>query len=186
MCYSNKRRPFVLVMSKLPHVEHSYSSYFNSAMEQATERRERCTERPLFTASLRVCYSRKADTKVFVLRSLSNHDLSSIDQLRSKIVKQLGDGIVPAGQPFDVGYMRGATKICIHSEEDLLEAWSKIEKESCMLWCDGTTEVVKGSSRTTKRALPLQSSSESNDEESVMSKKKKKKTSALQEKKFTD
>ena len=49
-----------------------------------------------------------------------------------------------------VGYMRGTAKICIHSEEDLLEAWSKIEKESCMLWCDGTAEVVKSSSRTTK------------------------------------
>lgn len=142
MCYSNKRRPFV--MSKLPHVEHSYCS---SAMDKRTEG---CVERPLFSASLRVCYSRKADNKVFVLRSLSSRDLLSIDQLRSKIIEQLGDGIVPAGQPFDVGYMRGTAKICIHSEEDLLEAWSKIEKESCMLWCDGTAEVVKSSSRTTK------------------------------------
>ena len=76
--------------------------------------------------------------------------------------------------------MRGTAKICIHSEEDLLEAWSKIEKESCMLWCDGTAEVVKSSSRTTKRALPLQSSSESDDD--YGSDVSKKKTSALQEK----
>ena len=100
-------------------------------------------ERPLFSASLRATLERLTTKFLFFF-------LLSIDQLRSKIIEQLGDGIVPAGQPFDVGYMRGTAKICIHSEEDLLEAWSKIEKESCMLWCDGTAEVVKSSSRTTK------------------------------------
>ena len=79
---------------------------------------------------------------------------SSKDRLRDQIVNQLGDGILPVDQPFDIGYMKGTIKVCIHSQEDLTEVWRKIEKESCVLWCDGAAEVAKTPSKD-KRTLYL-------------------------------
>ena len=141
---------------------------------------------PLFSTSCRVFHSaRKSDMKIFVLRSISRLDLSSIDRLRNKIVNQLGPGIVPADQPFDVGYMRGTTKVCIHSDEDLVEVWRNIEKGSCELWCDGAVEATRANKRSMPLPSALRCSSDSDDDSYAAERKKKKKkkgTSALKEK----
>ena len=107
-------------------------------------------------------------------------------QLRNEILNQLGPKIISETHPFDVGYLKGMTRVCMHSEDNLIEIWHKIgQGEACALWCDG---VVEGKSSyklpVTTVSQTWDSSSESDAEDSSKStrRKKKKKLSALEEK----
>lgn len=92
-----------------------------------------------FKVSCRVIStSRKKDVKIFQLRNISRAHMSSVEALKAEVHKQLGDSIVSKELKFDIGYMKGQTKVCFHSEDDLLEVWRTLEKgEACTLWCDG-------------------------------------------------
>ena len=107
-------------------------------------------------------------------------------QLRNEILNQLGPKIVSETHPFDVGYLKGTTRVCMHSEDDLIEIWHKIGRgEACALWCDGVVEGKSSSKRpVTTVSQTWDSSSESDAEDSSKStrRKKKKKLSALEEK----
>ena len=129
--------------------------------------------------------ARKTSTKVFMLRNLNRLHFSPMTQLRNEILNQLGPKIVSETHPFDAGYLKGTTRVCIHSEDDLIEISHKIGRgEACALWCDGVVE-GKSSSKppVTTVSQTWDSSYESDAEDSSKStRRKKKKLSALEEK----
>ena len=91
--------------------------------------------------------TRKAEIKIFMLRNLSASHFSSLDCLKAQISSQLGESIVSADGKYDVGYMKGTSRLCIHSEVDLDEIWSKILRGvACTLWCDGLAPQEKSKS----------------------------------------
>ena len=78
-----------------------------------------------FNVSCRVItVARKTSTKVFMLRNLNQLHFSSMTQLINEILNQLGPKIVSETHPFDVGYLKGTTRVCMHSEDDLIEIWT--------------------------------------------------------------
>ena len=64
-----------------------------------------------------------------------------------QISSQLGASVVSADGKYDVGYMKGTSRLCIHSEVDLDEIWSKILRGvACTLWWDGLAPQEKSKS----------------------------------------
>ena len=137
-----------------------------------------------FTVSCRVIYptvGKKTNVKVFMLRNLTRHHFSSLANLRNEILNQLGPTIV-SEDGFDVGYMKGNTKVMIHSEDDLTEILHKLGRgEACVFWCSGEVPEERSSA---KRSLSQDSFSDSDDEDQLRfaKKKKRKRPSALEEK----
>ena len=56
--------------------------------------------------------------KAFVLRNMLQVNISLLGQLKVEIVKQLGSSIVFEDCDFDVGYIKGQTKVFFHLEEE--------------------------------------------------------------------
>ena len=76
--------------------------------------------------------------------------------------------------------MKGTSRLCIHSEVDLDEIWSKILRGvACTLWCDGLAPQEKSKS-VSKRLY--YDGSDSDPENLSPLPQKKKKTSAIEEK----
>ena len=95
-------------------------------------------------------------------------------------LSQLGESVVSADGEYDVGYMKGPSRLCIHSEVDLDEIWSKILRGvACTLWCDGLAPQEKSKS-VSKRLY--YDGSDSDSENLYPLPQKKKKTSAIEEK----
>ena len=80
--------------------------------------------------------------KIFTLRRIDTGKVTSCDDLKKLIKRQLRDDIVD-WEEFDVGYTdsskRGDKVISIRSIEDLTEVWREIKAHADMiqLWCDG-------------------------------------------------
>ena len=91
-----------------------------------------------FSVPCRVFKStRKAEIKIFMLRNLSQSNFSSLDHLKAELSSQLGEGVLSPDREYDVGFMKGTSKLSIHSEDDLKEVWSKIARGvACTLWCE--------------------------------------------------
>lgn len=124
--------------------------------------------------------TRKAEIKIFMLRNLSASHFSSLDCLKGQISSQLGESVVSADGDYDVGYMKGTSRLCIHSEGDLDEIWSKISRGvACTLWCDGLAPQEKSKS-VSKRLY--YDGSDSDPENLSPLPPKKKKMSAIEEK----
>ena len=124
--------------------------------------------------------TRKAEMKIFMLRNLSASHFSSLDCLKGQISSQLGESVVSADGEYDVGYMKGTSRLCIHSEVDLDEIWGKILRGvGCTLWCDGLAPQEKSKS-VSKRLY--YDGSDSDSENLYPLPQKKKKTSAIEEK----
>ena len=108
--------------------------------------------------------TRKKDAKTFMLRGIGLVHFLSLNQ---EIYRQLGSAVVSNDLSFDVGYIKGQTKLCMHSKDDLMEVWRNLEKGT--LWCEGV-EMNKGNLK--KPSAPLSSDSE---EEVVNPRKRKRK-----------
>ena len=117
--------------------------------------------------------TRKKDAKTFMLRGIH---FSSLNHLKQEIYRQLGSAVVSNDLSFDVGYIKGQTKLCMHSNDDLMEVWHNLEKGgTCTLWCEGV-EVNKGSLKKPSALL----SSDSEEEVVKPRERKKKAVSALE------
>ena len=124
-----------------------------------------------FSVSCRVFYpsnnKKKQEHKKFILRNIDQSDFQSLNYLKRALLCQLGSSIVSSDLCFDVGYMQGQTKVCMHCQADLYEVWSSIAKgNACTLWCDGANQASLKKS--------MLSSSDSDDEVRNPRKKKKK------------
>ena len=119
--------------------------------------------------------TKKKDAKNFMLRSIEQSHFVSLNRLKEELHRQLGSSIVSSDIKFDVGYLQGQTKVCMHSELDLKEVWRNLEKgNTCVLWCEGV-----GANARKKLAF---SSSDSEEEVPNPRKRKKKAGSALERK----
>ena len=122
--------------------------------------------------------TRKKDAKTFMLRGIGLVHFSSLNHLKQEIYRQLGTAVVSNDLSFDVGYIKGQTKLCMHSKDDLMEVWHNLVKGgTCILWCEGV-EVNKGSLKKPSALL----SSDSEEEVVKPRKRKKKAVTALERK----
>lgn len=114
----------------------------------------------------------KKDFKMFTIRNINTHEVTSVDKLRQVIKGQLGDEVTQ--NKFDVGYLQGANFVTVRNAEDLVEVWMNIQKGiSVILWCDGLKKIGKSSQACRSQAI---SSSDSSDDDDGASKKRKKKS----------
>ena len=113
----------------------------------------------------------KKGAKTFTLRNIDTQTVCSCDKLKSEIVMQLESDV--SGY-FDVGYVKGASLVCIRSTRDLGDVWREILKGNNMtLWCDGLKE-PQATSRKRTHAGPGSDDEFSEDESSSKKKKGKK------------
>lgn len=68
----------------------------------------------------------KKDPKTFTLRNIDQHALLTCDNLKGVIRRKLIDDITTSD--FDVGYVQGATVVCIRTSDDLEELWSLLRQ----------------------------------------------------------
>ena len=61
--------------------------------------------------------------------------MSSVEVLKAEVQKQLGYSIVSKELKFDIGYMKGQTRVCFHSDGDLLEVCFHSEGDLLEVWC---------------------------------------------------
>ena len=95
----------------------------------------------------------KKKDKIFALRRIETEKVTSCDDLKKLIKRQLRDDVVD-WEEFDVGYTnskRGDKVISIRSVEDLAEVWREIRMhaDTIQLWCDGLK--VEASSRKKRK-----------------------------------
>lgn len=68
----------------------------------------------------------KKDPKTFTLRNIDQHALLTCDNLKGVIRRKLIDDITTSD--FDVGYVQGATVVCIRTSDNLEELWSLLRQ----------------------------------------------------------
>lgn len=68
----------------------------------------------------------KKDPKTFTLRNIDQHALLTCDNLKVVIRRKLIDDITTSD--FDVGYVQGATVVCICTSDNLEELWSLLRQ----------------------------------------------------------
>ena len=120
--------------------------------------------------------TRKVEIKVFMLRLSASH----FSSLKAQISSQLGESVVSADGEHDVGYMKGTSRLPIHSKNDLDEIWSKILcGVACTLWCDGLAPQEK--SKSASKRLYYDGSDSDSENLSPLPQKKTK-TSTIEEK----
>ena len=86
-------------------------------------------------------YKEKKDIKKFTLRHVDPSDITSSDDLKRLIKRNLRDDITLGD--FDVGYMLGTEVIRVRTVEDLRQMLCDIRKASgqnATLWCDGLVD----------------------------------------------
>ena len=67
-----------------------------------------------------------SNMKEFMIRNLNRDHFSSLQQLRKEVLRQLSNVV---SEISDMGYMKGATtKVCINSQDDLLDVWHIVER----------------------------------------------------------
>ena len=121
---------------------------------------------------------RKKEYETYVLRDVTKETVSTPMDLRKELYKQFGAELVSSTLDFSVGYVKGNSKVTIHSPADVDDVWSMITSkgEAINLWCD----------RVAKRD---EESSENESEQencAIRPKSKKKKLSALEKNKHVE
>ena len=115
----------------------------------------------------------KNEFKMFTLRNINTHEVTSVDKLRQVIKGQLGDEV--SQNKFDVGYLQGANFVTVRNAADLVEVWTNIQKGvNVILWCDGLTKNTKSSLACRSQAVSSDSSDDDCCVEEVSKKRKKK------------
>jgi hypothetical protein len=95
------------------------------------------------SVSCRIIDPSTTNAKNFMLRSIERSHFLSLTQLKKEIHRQLGS-IVSSDLNFDVGYLQGQTRVCMHSEDDLKEVWCSLEKGNARtLWCEGVGLILR-------------------------------------------
>ena len=117
---------------------------------------------------------RKKEYETYVLRDVTKEAVSTPLDLRKELYKQFGAELVSSTLDFSVGYIKGNSKVTIHSPADVDDVWNMITSkgEAVNLWCDRVAKRDEESSEN-----------DSEQEDCIMRpKSKKKKLSALEKK----
>ena len=109
----------------------------------------------------------KKKDKIFVLRRIETGKVTSCDDLKKLIKKQLRNDVID-WEDFDVGYVsskRGEKIISIRSLEDLAEVWKEIraQGDAIQLWCDGLK--VEGQLRKKRKKKHSDDDDDSEDDQ---------------------
>ena len=118
--------------------------------------------------------SRKKEYDTYILRDVTKAAVSTPMHLRKELYEQFGAELISSDLDFAVGYMKGNSKVTIHSSADIDDVWtlsSSSKGETVVLWCD----------RVKKRNAEF-SDDDSELEDDIRPKTKKKKLSALEKK----
>ena len=87
---------------------------------------------------------KKSKSETYVLRDVSNDNISTSLQLRKEIALQFGRELVCDDHKFPVGYMKGSRRVWIRTEKDIEDIWSSIMKgDTVSFWCEGVSEAKK-------------------------------------------
>lgn len=147
-----------------------------SARQSASLSQQRATEQPK-KVNLKVRVTnplRKKEYETYVLRDVTKEAVSTPMELRKEIYMQFGAELVSSTLDFSVGYIKGNSKVTIHSPADVDDVWNIITSkgEAVNLWCD----------RVTKRDEESSENESEQEDCAVRLKSKKKKLSALEKK----
>ena len=83
--------------------------------------------------------SRKREFETFVLRKVVKESFRTPEELKRELLHQLGSEIVSENHSF--GFMKGVSKVTIHSRADIEEVWKSVSRgDSVTLWCHGAEQ----------------------------------------------
>ena len=133
----------------------------------------------LVSASVKImCPNEKqSEHKVFMLRDIDFHVISTVDSLRDEIYSQFGKEFIDNNSDFDVGYFQGNKRIWIRNDADFKELAELFQIKPTTLWCNG---------RTKRKTKKKQTSDSSDSEEDHVKPKKKKNASKEREDRVDD
>lgn len=125
---------------------------------------------------VRVTNPLRKEYETYILRDITKEAVSTPTELRKELYKQLGAELVSPTLDFSVGYVKGNSKVTIHSPGDIDDVWNMLTSskgEAVTLWCD----------RAVKRDEESSENESEQEDYAVRPKSKKKKTLSALEKK---
>ena len=122
----------------------------------------------------------KRETKTYILRSVTLNSVTTLKRLKEIVFEQLGKNVVCFSLHFDIGYVKGSSKICFSQSDDIKMELVKVQKHGYSLWCEGLDVSQKRPLTVSKdNSIVLDDS----DDDAYEPPKKKEKKSAFEERK---
>ena len=98
-----------------------------------------------YTVSVKVLSpSNKKDFKMYTLRNVELSVMKRPDDIKNKLLEQIGGQVVSESLEFDLGYYTGKEKKWINNQDDACDALDILKSQNKLtLWCIGVLEKEK-------------------------------------------